>query len=73
MRAVRAEGRGDLVAFFACLYFAALRPGEALRLRDVDCELPNEDGCWGQLTLTGASSRGESTGPTTAKCTTTAA
>lgn len=58
LRAVWAEGRGDLVAFFACLYFAALRPGEALRLRDIDCELPDGDGRWGQLTLVGASSRG---------------
>jgi integrase len=52
------EDRGDLVAFFACLYLAALRPGEALRLRDIDCELPDGDGRWGQLTLVGASSRG---------------
>ncbi|MFD2768581.1 hypothetical protein [Micromonospora eburnea] len=31
-------GRGErLVAFFACLYFAALRPSEALALREQDC------------------------------------
>lgn len=42
--------RGErLVAFFACLYFAALRPGEALGLREQDCDLP-ETG-WGRLTL----------------------
>lgn len=42
--------RGErLVAFFACLYFAALRPGEALGLREMDCYLP--DAGWGRLTL----------------------
>lgn len=42
--------RGErLVAFFACLYFAAMRPGEALGLRELDCELP-ESG-WGRLVL----------------------
>jgi integrase len=29
-----------LVAFFACMYYAALRPAEALHLRVEDCELP---------------------------------
>jgi integrase len=38
-----------LVAFFALLYFAALRPSEALALRRQDCELPKEG--WGRLTL----------------------
>lgn len=34
-------GRGEpLVAFFACLALAALRPGEALGLRERDCLLP---------------------------------
>ncbi|WP_207232252.1 hypothetical protein [Micromonospora kangleipakensis] len=42
--------RGErLVAFFACLYFATLRPGEGLGLREQDCDLP-ETG-WGRLTL----------------------
>lgn len=58
LRAVKAEGRPDLVGFFACLYFAAFRPGEALRLRAVDCELPEDPKVWGRTTLTGASSRG---------------
>jgi integrase len=32
--------RGErLVAFYACLYFAALRPSEALGLRERDCHL----------------------------------
>jgi integrase len=38
-----------LVAFFGLLYFAALRPSEAVALCDQDCELP-EDG-WGKLIL----------------------
>jgi integrase len=38
-----------LRAFFACLYFAALRPAEALGLRASRCYLP-ETG-WGRLTL----------------------
>jgi integrase len=38
-----------LVAFFACLYFGALRPAEALGLRVKDCELPSKG--WGRLTL----------------------
>ncbi|MFF0825107.1 tyrosine-type recombinase/integrase [Micromonospora haikouensis] len=43
-------GRGErLVAFFACLYFAALRPSEALALREQDCHLPAAG--WGRLTL----------------------
>lgn len=45
--------RGErLAAFFACLYFAALRPGEALGLREQDCHLPEEG--WGSLTLVGS-------------------
>ena len=42
-----------LVAFFACLYFAGLRPAEAVHLRDVDCDLPEDDG-WGTLRLSGS-------------------
>lgn len=41
-----------LEAFFACLYFAALRPAEALHLREADLRLP-DDG-WGELMLTGS-------------------
>ncbi|MCH6162625.1 tyrosine-type recombinase/integrase [Streptomyces marispadix] len=44
----RASGR-RLRAFFGCLYYAAMRPGEALGLRDGDCDLP-ETG-WGRLTV----------------------
>jgi integrase len=38
-----------LMAFFACLYFAMLRPSEASALRADDCELPATG--WGHLTL----------------------
>ncbi|MET9239816.1 tyrosine-type recombinase/integrase [Nonomuraea sp. NPDC003709] len=44
------RGRGRrLVAFFAALYFAGLRPAEAVGLRKTDCHLPEEG--WGLLTL----------------------
>ncbi len=44
------RGRGDrLRAFYACMYFAALRPSEALGLRESDCWLPASE--WGRLTL----------------------
>lgn len=38
-----------LVAFFGCLYYAAMRPSEALMLREADCTLPNAG--WGRLDL----------------------
>jgi integrase len=41
-----------LAAFFACLYFAALRPAEAVHLRAEDCDLPEAG--WGSLRLTGS-------------------
>ncbi|MGW9210657.1 tyrosine-type recombinase/integrase [Embleya sp. NPDC055664] len=44
----RMRGR-RLVAFFAVMYFAALRPAEVVGLKVADCELP-ESG-WGVLTL----------------------
>jgi integrase len=44
------QSRGQrLMALYACMYFAALRPGEAVALRRQDCHLP-ENG-WGRLTL----------------------
>jgi integrase len=44
-----------MVGFFACMYYAALRPGEVLHLRQQDCTLPKlpETG-WGELVLTGS-------------------
>ncbi|MFJ7422448.1 tyrosine-type recombinase/integrase [Streptomyces uncialis] len=44
----RCRGR-RLVAFYAVLYYAALRPAEAVGLRLADCHLP--DNGWGTLTL----------------------
>jgi integrase len=41
-----------LVAFFGCLYYAGMRPSEAVALRDGDCVLP--DSGWGRLLLTRA-------------------
>jgi integrase len=38
--------------FFACLYYAGLRPAEARNLRRTDCTLP--DSGWGELLLTGS-------------------
>jgi integrase len=49
---VVADRHPRLLAFFACLYYAALRPAEALHLRVGDCELPEEG--WGMLRLTGS-------------------
>jgi len=40
---------GPLVAFFGCLYYAGLRPGEALALLETDLELPEAEDTWGVL------------------------
>ncbi len=46
----RIKDRGlRLVAFFACMYFAGMRPGEVAGLREQDCHLPATG--WGRLTL----------------------
>ena len=47
--------RPDLTAFFGCLYYAALRPEEAVALRRADTILPRHG--WGTLVLTTACSR----------------
>jgi integrase len=44
-----------LYGFFASMYYAALRPAEANRLRDVDCVLP--DSGWGKLVLSRSAAR----------------
>lgn len=49
---VIADRHPRLVAFFACLYYAAMRPAEALHLRIEDCELPEHG--WGMLRLSGS-------------------
>jgi integrase len=46
----RIKDRGlRLVVFFACMYFAAMRPEEVAGLREQDCYLPSRG--WGRLTL----------------------
>ena len=47
--------RPDQAAFFGCLYYAALRPEEAIALRAGDCHLPGNG--WGKFTLTQAAPR----------------
>ncbi len=42
-------------AFFACMYYAAMRPGEVLHLRREHCTLPTTG--WGELLLTGSTQR----------------
>ncbi|MQA06641.1 MAG: tyrosine-type recombinase/integrase [Streptosporangiales bacterium] len=51
LAAVR-ETHAPLEAFYACMYYAALRPAEALHLHARDCVLPDEG--WGELLLTGS-------------------
>lgn len=53
----RASGR-RLRAFYGCMYYAAMRPGEVLGLRLSDCELPLNG--WGRVTV-------EETRPTAGK------
>jgi hypothetical protein len=47
--------RPELTAFFACLYYAALRPEEAVALTAECCDLPRSG--WGSLTLATAAPR----------------
>lgn len=52
LAAVAKVPRGErLVAFFGCMYYAALRPSEALALSSVDLDLPEVTGKWGSLRL----------------------
>jgi integrase len=44
-----------MTAFFGCLYYAALRPEEAVALRIADCHLPGSG--WGILRLAAATPR----------------
>lgn len=50
-----AKDRPELVAFFACLYYAFLRPAEAAALTLDSCYLPKRG--WGRLTLTSSAKR----------------
>jgi integrase len=48
--------RGEhLKAFFACLYYAALRPSEGVMLREADLHLPKAG--WGRIVLSASASR----------------
>ena len=47
-----ARTRPELTAFFGCLYYAALRPEEAVALSLIDCHLPSSG--WGMLRLASA-------------------
>src|ERR1019366_2123642 len=51
LKAIRGQGpRGEhMEAFFGCLYYAALRPAEAVALREADCVLPKRG--WGRIDL----------------------
>jgi integrase len=44
-----------LEAFYACLYYAALRPSEAVMLREPDLHLPRQG--WGRIVLAASASR----------------
>jgi integrase len=44
-----------LEAFYACLYYAALRPSEAVMLRESDLHLPRKG--WGRIVLAASASR----------------
>jgi integrase len=57
LRAVR-DIYPSLEAFFACLYYAGLRPAEARHLRKTDLTLPATG--WGELTLRGSTQAGGS-------------
>jgi integrase len=50
------SGRGEhLEAFYGCLHYAALRPSEAVMLRDSDLHLPKKG--WGRIVLAASASR----------------
>jgi integrase len=53
VRDVHSHGR-HLVAFFGCLYYAALRPSETAELREADCYLPASG--WGRIVLADSAS-----------------
>ncbi|WP_408649638.1 tyrosine-type recombinase/integrase [Kitasatospora sp. CMC57] len=57
LAAIGRQGRRGprLVAFFGCIYYAGMRPGEVVHLRKDRCVLPAEG--WGKLNLNGNSPR----------------
>lgn len=52
--ALTGETGRRLVAFFACMYYAALRPGEVVELRADDLVPPASDDDWPELILGGS-------------------
>ena len=52
---VLSERGAHLEAFFGCLYYAALRPSEAVMLRRSDLHLPRQG--WGRIVLAASASR----------------
>ncbi|MEU7868031.1 integrase [Dactylosporangium sp. NPDC049140] len=52
-----AEETPELAAYFGCLYYAGLRPEEALHLVDAEYERPATEGGWGWLHLSGATAQ----------------
>jgi hypothetical protein len=66
MKAVRGQRpRGEhMEAFFGCLYYPALRPVEAVALREADCVLPARG--WGRIDLAASQPRAGTEWTTTA-------
>ncbi|MER5320492.1 hypothetical protein [Streptosporangium roseum] len=62
-----------LMPFFAALYFAGLRPEEAVNLREKDMTLPDTPDTWGEFYLTTATRTPAGSGPIPAKSATSAA
>jgi integrase len=44
----------SLEAFFACIYYAAMRPAEVRHLKVLDLDLPDDEASWGTLHLLGS-------------------
>ncbi len=55
VRGLSGRGGGALEAFYGCLYYAALRPSEAVMLRESDLHLPKRG--WGRIVLAASASR----------------
>jgi integrase len=51
---LQGERGGHMKAFFGCLYYAALRPSEAVMLREDDLYLPKSG--WGQIVVSASAS-----------------
>src|SRR5258707_4329737 len=65
------HARGQrLMGFYACMYYAALRPAEVVALRRQDCHLPKTDGAGS--TWRSPAPRSTRPGPTTTPSTTNA-